>query len=343
MRPNTKPITTDRRSGGEPFARTSRAGRAFAWFALVVSSAWVTDAQAREGESPASAPLLCGTLERASGQVQLLDATRTQLIDPSPKMAIPCGTWASIGPGPGWVILRHRNGFRIYAGPGAFFQVSTDERDNLILYRGELYVQSQGAGPELSVLTANARASLGQGTMVVLFSQAEEESQVIALEHTATIENRFQDSTKVKVRAGEASSLNLKLLRTVPTQPMAVSIAGLKGKLASFPVSAKDEHEAIRATHERQETKFPDPLPPPTGGRSLASERPSASPSASYERNPAQKGDGDLRTRFADQVVGGTKEGRALLFPGQKKKAPIRVVDKDKSELMEELSRVRPD
>ena len=61
--------------------------------------------------------------------------------------------------------------------------------------------------------------------MLINFSPDSQDTQLVALDHPATLENRFEPSKKVEAKAGESTDLNFKEMRVIPTYPKAVSIA----------------------------------------------------------------------------------------------------------------------
>ena len=224
----------------------------------------VGSARAEEPAMPKSAdPILCGTLENTHGQVQMLDISRTQVLSILPKTGIPCGAWISVGgTSDSWAQVKHRDGYTIHIAPSSFLQVPDNHLDakqtseSFVLYHGEALIRSTGGTPTLSLLTANARVKLQRGLALVIYAPHEEETQIIALENESRIENRYQTGTEMKVKEGEASSLNFKLLRVMPSIPKAVLLSSLREKLKSFPIDDQVHSDAIAAAYKRQERKF---------------------------------------------------------------------------------------
>ncbi len=249
---------------------------------------------AAEPAAPASDPILCGTLENAHGQVQMFDASRTQSLSVLPKTGVPCGAWLSVGAGDqSWVVFRHRDGFSLHAAANTFIQIPDNNLDGkrvgdaFVLYRGEALLRSRGGTPEAQLLTANARVRLKQGMALVIYAPQEEETQVISLESSATLENRYQAGTQVAVKEGEASSLNFKLLRVQPSHPRAVMLVSLREKLHRFPIDDQLHNEAIAAAYKRQERKFATILTAaPAGSKAPAAPAPK-SPVTEPKREPA--------------------------------------------------------
>jgi hypothetical protein len=217
-------------------------------------------AHAREAESDVAAPVPCAMIAEVDGQVDVLDASRTHLLDSSKKASIPCGSWISVGKGS--VQLKHRDGFRVHAGAGTFVQLPEPNvdghfsGDQAILFRGQVFAQAGGGSQQLRVLTANSRARVQRGSAIVIYSQDDEETQLIALDHGSSLENRFQTSRKVDAQAGEATSLNFKQLRVVPSTPRAVALAALRPKFDDLRVPERDRQMALRTARSRQDRIF---------------------------------------------------------------------------------------
>jgi hypothetical protein len=235
--------------------------------ALFISGAFSPVALAVQLSTQESAAVPCATLHRFAGEVRIMDSSRTHLIDVVKKAGIPCGGWMSITQG--WAELHHRDGFRIHVGPQAFVELPENNPDghysgdHLILYRGTVFGQAGGGSGELRITTANARARVNRGSILLLFSQQQEETQLTTLENKATLENRFQSARKIVARAGEATSLNLKLMRVIPTSAAVVSIAGLKPRLSELNIEAGDQVEMLKNVKERQERSLASDLTDP--------------------------------------------------------------------------------
>lgn len=306
-----------------------------------------------------SKPMLCGTIKKSIGQVQVLDASRTQVLDSMPKSLLPCGAWLSVG-SQAAVVVNLKEGFTVHASEGAFFQVS-DLNDQIVLYRGELHVLADSGDHEIRIISPNARARLKSGTMIVLYNSEDEETQLIVLEKTASLENRYQSQRSVLVREGEASALNFKLERVVPSIPRAVAVASLKKKLSQFNVSEEEESVALQNAHLRQTRKFADSS---TGEdddemkayrekRSPASEnKPTVKLNGRYERHAKNAKDPVGEKHWKGRMLAGIsdKEAENLMEPGKHQKKKITVsdpekqkLDEEKARLLEELSKVRSD
>jgi hypothetical protein len=256
---------------------------------LALASLGVQPAVAHEAESDTTAPVPCAIISAVAGQVDVLDSSRTHLLDSAEKASIPCGSWVSVGKGS--VELKHRDGFKLNAGAGTFLQLpepNTDGKysgDQAILFRGQVFAQAGGGSGQLRVLTANARARVQRGSAIVVYSQEDEETQIVALDHSSTLENRFQVSRKVEAKAGEATSLNFKQLRVVPSTPRAVALAALRPKFDDLRVPERDRKTALRTAQARQERLFASELvkDDPVQDGAKADRKPSsASPSAPH-------------------------------------------------------------
>ena len=345
--------------------------RAWATSALLFWSFGIGPAFAMKPESAeAPVPLLCGTILRSTGQVQILDPSRTRVLDTGPGEGIPCGGWVSVGPGIGWVSIKHRDGFELYASSGAFLQLNEARPDPVLLYKGELYAQVDDEY-ELRIITANGRAKMKHGTFVMIYNQAEEDTQLVSLGNPAWLENRFEPTARVKVSGGEATSLNFKLMRIMPSMPKAVGVTALKQKLASFPLETPVEGQALKAAHERQERMIAsqildenpssETLQQINLGRSPAGKI--ETPKGDYKRHKTHPNDAQARKKWINRLVAGHPAGEKLLFPKKglghhgigAGNGPVQIEelgsevttrksqqdDKEKRRLIEELSRIR--
>ena len=196
---------------------------------------------------PSSPPKPCALLTSFNGDVELIDPTRTRVIDTVEKAAIPCGGWLSVADG--WAKLRHRDGHVIHAGRDSFVQVVDYDQDggssgdHLAVLRGEVYVNTGDGSGELRVITANARARIKEGAGIIMFSQLDDETQLVMFEKSATFENRFVPGTRMLVRSGEASSMNFRALRVVPSEAAAVTMASMRPRLAALQVLVQPRHD----------------------------------------------------------------------------------------------------
>ncbi len=334
----------------------------FIFLAFVMLALWHGPrAFAVEVSPQVSASPPCAVLDNYDGEVQVLDSSRTFLVDAAPHVGIPCGGWVSVKTG--WASVRHRDGYFVQVGANSFaqFQESNtdghDSGDQVVLYRGEIFAQSGDGSGELRVVTADARARVSQGSMIVLYNHGQNETQLIALENQASLENRFETSRRIAVHAGEASNLNLKLLRVVPSLPRTASIASLKPVFADLHLSDQERSYAIAATRKREEREMASSLEGSHGAnRGLASEK-----SSDYSRNKADKEDAALHAYWVKKMVGGQSIGESILYPdqyyGRPQKVHVIVDDpamklnksfqrkenEEKHRLIEELSQIRAD
>lgn len=250
-----------------------------------------TAAQAREAETEVSAPVPCAIITEVGGQVDVLDSSRTHLLDSSKNAAVPCGGWVSVGKGS--VELHHRDGFKIHAGNGTFVQFpepNTDGKnlgDHAIVFRGEIFAQAGGGSGELRVITANARARVRRGSAIVVYSHEDEETQLIALDSNSRLENRFESSRSVLAKPGEATSLNFRQLRVVPGTPRAVALAALRPKFEDLRVPERDRVIAIRSAQNRQERIFATALVEGEDGEGAPKAEPQTEPKHAARRDVA--------------------------------------------------------
>lgn len=339
---------------------------------LGVAAGWAssTAGHASPPDTQSSGSIPCATVENLEGRVQILDSSRAFLIDATPKASVPCDGWVSTGPG--WVQLRHRDGYVLHVGGESFLEIAEGNRDGknsgdqVILYRGQVFASAPDGAEELRINTANARARLSSASAVVLFNQQTQESQLIVLERVATLENRFEASRRVKVGAGEASDLNLALLRVIPSAPRAVATASLRAKLEDLKVGTQAHDRALGFAKRRQERKFASWAPPKTadGAETAGGRKPAGlefdRTAARYLRHKEDPADADQRDQWVKRHVGDAPDSEKLLFPeaqsGRPQRVSLEIVDRgplsnpqqkaeaeEKRKLIEELARVRED
>lgn len=321
----------------------------------------------------------CAVVKNHEGVVRILDSTRTQLIGTEPQTGVPCGSWVSIEDG--WIELKHQNGPTLHLGPHSFAQLTAPHGDQVVLFRGQIYAKVADGNPEFRMVSQVGRARVKKGKVILVADHVENETQLIVLENTASLENRFQTSRKVAVRSGEASSLHFKLMRVIPSSPAAVSVASLKPKLVELQVPDKVQDQAIEFAMNRHEKSIlPHPETPMegadenhavahapsinVGSRTLASKSaPQAEPQAEIERESKAKEESNLQKTLIEKTTGGAPVSRGILFPdpfyGKTQKIHVHLEEPqpskkfrykkqeeeeaEKKRLMNELSRIRTD
>ncbi len=301
----------------------------------------------------------CGVIEDFGGKTQVLDASRSNLLDTDVRTPLPCGAWVSTEEG--WARIVHRDGYRITIGSNTFVELTGDETgtaDHLVLYRGQVKVRA-GAGAsteELKVSTPHARMRMRRGQAIVLFSQGEQETQVIAIENSATLENRFEAAKRVKIGEGEASSLNFKALRVMPSLPQAIASATVRQKLIDLRLDDRAKGEAMLAVRQRQSRKFASWLASDGENGVAPTRKPAglAFEKSEYRRHPPRRGDEVAKDHWTKRLVAGVQDGEKILHPDRFYGRPGEVklvvedvapkdrqVDREKERLLRELSQIR--
>jgi hypothetical protein len=299
-----------------------------------------TTALAVEHSSLLDANLPCAVVDDYQGEAQVLDPGRSNVADVAKAVPVLCGGWISVAAG--WVKIRHKEGFWLNIGPGSFVQVADKNTEGhlsgeqVTLYRGEIYGTSRNGARPLRIMTPNSRIRLEEAAGIVIFNHDQEETQLTTLDAMATIENRFEYKSEVKVPAGEASSLNLKLMRVHPTVPAATSVASLRPKMIDLHLSAREQELAIDQVMKHSARSQLATLS--VHGRNPAS-------GSDYRRHPHKKGeDSDeiLRADLINRVSGGL--GSAVFRPTGKgalhRSAKVIVVDTAKKEEDDEKKRL---
>ncbi|MEO5969051.1 MAG: hypothetical protein ABIQ95_03920 [Bdellovibrionia bacterium] len=196
---------------------------------------------------------MCGSLLDYMGKVEILDSTRSHILESKPNILFPCGSWISVRSG--WGQIKFRDGQKVRLGADTLVQIQS-EKDQLILFRGVTYVETSAGNGEFRLSTSIGRARINRGKIVFLYSPESDITQLISLENSATLENRFESERRVEVQPGESSELNFKQLRVIPLLPSSVASASLKKILDQLGVPDSDKVQAIRIATNRQEKKF---------------------------------------------------------------------------------------
>jgi hypothetical protein len=196
---------------------------------------------------------ICGTLLDYMGKVEILDSTRSHILESKPNIVFPCGSWISVKVG--WAQIKFQDGQKVRLGHDTLVQVHTD-KDQLTLFRGATYVESDAGNGEFRLATSIGRARVKGGKVVFLYSPDNDTTQLITLENSATLENRFEGERRVVVQTGESSELNFKQLRVIPLLPSSVASASLKKILDQLGVPELEKAQAVRLATARQEKKF---------------------------------------------------------------------------------------
>lgn len=302
------------------------------------------------GEVKSQAP--CGVIRTFEGDVQVLDAHRTEILETRPKAAIPCGGWLSVRGGQ--LEIKHRQGFEIRAAHDTFFEIYDNQADarltgenHIVLFRGKILVNKPAGQGSVRILTPNARVTVESGMSVVQYHAQDEETQLISLDQSATLENRFERGTPIVAQAGESTVLNFKLLRLTPSTARPVDVGQLKLSLLDLPMAAPELKMALTRAAERQ---MPVVELPKAQQRALASRK---KPSE-YRRHKKTRVDRQLDRQWERKLAGGAVDASALLHPEAAAVKPRRssrlfIEDLDpvpsvpageKQRILEELSRI---
>lgn len=298
---------------------------------ILVALALMTGVQNVEA-APKAKP--CGLMVEFHGDVAIIDASGSKLMETREKAQIPCEAWVSVRDG--WAILEHRTGVTLKLSVNTFLQFKDPKSpagsgESVMLYKGKTHFDIPVGSEEFRVLTANARIRSREGVGVALFSLEDDETQLITVEGEGFIENRYADQARIRVQSGEASSFNYRLKRVVPTTPRALKVASLKEVLDELPLNDDEMRVALVNARERAERPFAVALVrPDQRGKSKASAaqklreegRKPASRDARYDRHPvlSRQRAGDLEgyKAWMKHLVRGVDDAeRSLLFPGQ--------------------------
>ncbi len=307
----------------------------------------------------------CGSVEEIVGEVQVIHSDQSVSLEIQPKMVLPCNTWISTMSG--WIKVLHISGAKIQVGEQSFVQLSDQKKfqgDSIVLYQGQVYAEVVNGTPELKLISSTARARLSLGSLLMISGdlrsrgsdQDQDKTQLIALKHSASLENRFETKRKVTVHAGEMTSLDFNLHRVIPTQPQAIAVSQLKAKLYGFKFTNQDQAEILKLAHKRQIRTFASDLSTPQtpAKREIASS--STSPLQYHRPEP----DVEIFEHLVNKMVGGETTGEKILFPQalskKSEKFYLEIEDSDKiqrstqkeeieekNRIIQELSQIRMD
>lgn len=197
-------------------------------------------------------PEICATLEEFEGEIQLLSHTRESLKDTQIHSPVECGGWISVESG--WAQLKHKNGFHFRLGPNSLAAVHDDKGsiDGLVtLFRGKTFFEFPSGQGDFSLVTANTRVSGSHGLGVLIYDQVTEETQVLCLDQSLHMQNRFEKSAAINLKSGETSTLNFKALRLSPSTPRATKIASVKKELSDFSLEKREMQVVLAAVQQR--------------------------------------------------------------------------------------------
>jgi hypothetical protein len=287
---------------------------------------------------------VCGVLQDFDGKVQVLDSSRSVVIDSESQAAIPCEGWISVQSG--WASVRHVDGAQIQLGSGTFLRLDRTNRDEpFVLYRGQVHVEVGHGAKSLKLLTANARVDLESGRAIVLYREDQEETQLMGLDRVAHLRSRFDADTQVEVGPGFESHIDTKALRLTPSSPSRMLLVDIDLKMKELHLSIRDRTLAIKWAkrgQERAQNEF-------RHARRLAG---LVFESSDYVRHKASPEDDALKSKLRRSMTGGSAEGDSLSdFEVHRKTASAEtariLVDKKKKEddqekrkLIDRLSRM---
>ncbi len=305
--------------------------------ALVLVLGGMDLGEAKESKTPEVAEKQwCGSLEVFEGDVQILDQTRTHFIELKRRAPLPCGSWISSNQG--WARLKHNAGPYMNLGAGSYIQLLSErsKSEQVVIYRGQIYVEVNEGDGVFQLGSALGRVKIQRGKVIYISGYGEKaSSQLIVLEDSATFENRFEDSKKLRVNEGEMSELAFDLFRIIPQDPLPVSVATLKPKFFDLRVEGKVQSVAFNAAHRKQEkivAELNSDVHSKVPKRSLASVKGKSADDESV--SPAEKA--RLHQHWVEQMAPGVQGAEGFLFPRFNVKERA-----EKKKLMEELLRVQ--
>ena len=327
---------------------------------LCLSQTGALASSSKKSEAPQAEPH-CGMLESFEGELQFFDSSRKHLLQQMPKMILPCNTWVSTHHG--WAKIRHVKGPVISVGGSTLIKIASlpevDPQlgDHLILYKGQVYLDVKTGSEEFRLVTPSARSRFTDAKAIMIYNSDKNQTQLITLEKSALIENRFQVMHRAKVQAGEASALDPNLLRVAPSIPRAISASSLSSKFTDLQLSDEEQTRAIKTVLVRQKKVYAADILDGT----LKSE-PEKSLHSDSKASSEQE-DANLVEHFVKKLTGGAPVGKAGIHPEKNQKrtglARVHVLDSshehrrsgqlidqeqmEKKRLIHELSNIKSD
>jgi len=240
---------------------------------LIAAFGLVTQGHAANPVESGGVPV-CGVLESFIGHVQLFDASRTQVIDVTPKQKLICGSWVSVEDG--IAEISHRSGFDVEVGAHSFIQIldpasgSRLEKDHFTLLRGQMILKSTQK-KALQVSTANARVIANQAEAFLLYSTDYNETQVLGISGQTEIQNRYLETRGIRVSQSQYSTLGFNPNRPTPTQPKVVAMKAIQARLKTMGVSKDLTSQMVGEAKALVQTQLPVSLKSEIPERGLAS------------------------------------------------------------------------
>lgn len=273
----------------------------------------------------------CAVVEGFKGKVQVFTPHDQVLNRVDRKVDVPCGGWILVSDG--WAVLKHRQGFELKLGAQTFIEIYDHTADHqytgtehVVLYRGKIFANVRQGSGELRAVTANARARLKMGSGILFYDEKETKTQLISVDQKITLENRFQEDSRVALKPGESTTISFKARRVVPSTPRAVKAVLLKIWVNDIPLSEDELKLAVFSASDRQSRKFAE-VSSPSGTkrrilRSLAFKSREESKEFVYDRYPGssdlQKQDSKARQEWLQNLAGDHRPSQSLFFPERK-------------------------
>lgn len=202
---------------------------------------------------------VCGVLRTFEGETQVFDYTRTHLGDAAYGTKLHCGDWISVDKGKATV--EHVAGAGVLVAENTFFQIldpqsgENAEHAHLALYRGEFLAQPTGG--EIRVVTPNAVGRIEKGGAFVVYSSATDETQIVGLGGTTSLENRFFSEPRMVAGFAKVVTFANPVERLVPDQARFVNARDLGERLTRLGVPKSVLETIEKAVKAGVKTRMP--------------------------------------------------------------------------------------
>jgi len=324
---------------------------------IIFSIVHTSVAFAKQVQELSSKHIDCAKVEGFSGDIELLDQKRNNLLTLEQYKAVPCGSWVLVRNG--WIKLKHTNGFYATFSAGSFVQIldhvkNQKNDDHFLVFEGKGYFfVPQGSGP-LVTSTASARMKMKSGRALLIYDQDKQSTQLSALEKKVYLTNKYDPDREIEVKAGEASSLMVEKDKVNLSMSKSIDSDSLKKELSDFHLDKEEFELALNSAFTRAKRTLASDLSVSKNDRALAGEK------KTYQRHINQADDVKINDKWVKKVLGGEKIDEQLLYPTKVKKnnRKVNVVVSDvdsaneggkasekqeKVRLMESLSRISLD
>lgn len=205
---------------------------------------------------------------------------------PRVKQVLDCGGHVQVFEG--LLELEHRRAHSLLLSRGTYAKLESLSPSSPVvqLYRGKLLVRRKGDSSSFQVVTPSGRMALGQGVYLIGYDPDRSQTWIVAIEGSASFENRFIEGTRIQVAQGEMSELQTSAGEHHPRPGRAIVATSLSGDLEEFYLGYREKSlilDVIQARANRRVKTELSKKSPDDQNRTVASIAPQES-SGSIEK-----------------------------------------------------------